>query len=164
MAGNYFFTLGGGRGGESHELQTGQNEPERIFPGRDEEDMISSYTITRGLELWRRHHHDQLPPQQDLFMMLPGGGGGGGGISSCQDCGNQAKKSCTHMRCRTCCKNRGFQCQTHVKSTWVPAAKRRQRQQQLAAQQQQHRLQQQTTNHHTRQLPSTNLGIYLINY
>ncbi|RWW41148.1 hypothetical protein BHE74_00053385 [Ensete ventricosum] len=51
---------------------------------------------------------------------------------SCQDCGNQAKKDCSHMRCRTCCKSRGFQCPTHVKSTWVPAAKRRERQQHLA--------------------------------
>ncbi|XP_057970647.1 protein SHI RELATED SEQUENCE 1 [Malania oleifera] len=67
-----------------------------------------------------------------------GGGAGGGGVS-CQDCGNQAKKDCPHLRCRTCCKSRGFQCATHVKSTWVPAAKRRERQQQLAAaQQQQH--------------------------
>ncbi|XP_059637126.1 protein EXPRESSION OF TERPENOIDS 1-like [Cornus florida] len=49
---------------------------------------------------------------------------------NCQDCGNQAKKDCVHMRCRTCCKSRGFQCHTHVKSTWVPAAKRRERQQQ----------------------------------
>ncbi|OAY76928.1 Protein SHORT INTERNODES [Ananas comosus] len=60
------------------------------------------------------------------------GGGGGGGVS-CQDCGNQAKKDCAHMRCRTCCKSRGFQCPTHVKSTWVPASKRRERQQHLAA-------------------------------
>lgn len=67
------------------------------------------------------------------FVMMRSGGGG----ISCQDCGNQAKKDCQHMRCRTCCKSRGFQCQTHVKSTWVPAAKRRERQQQLAALQQQ---------------------------
>ncbi|KAI3451017.1 hypothetical protein Pfo_007682 [Paulownia fortunei] len=67
------------------------------------------------------------------FMMMRSSGGGG---ISCQDCGNQAKKDCVHMRCRTCCKSRGFQCQTHVKSTWVPAAKRRERQQQLAALQQ----------------------------
>ncbi|XP_071733209.1 protein SHORT INTERNODES-like [Rutidosis leptorrhynchoides] len=68
-----------------------------------------------------------------------------GGIN-CQDCGNQAKKDCQHMRCRTCCKSRGFQCQTHVKSTWVPAAKRRERQQQLQSlsqQPQQHQQQQQ---------------------
>ncbi|CAJ1972503.1 unnamed protein product [Sphenostylis stenocarpa] len=72
-------------------------------------------------------------------VMRPGGGlgGGGGGGMNCQDCGNQAKKDCSHLRCRTCCKSRGFQCQTHVKSTWVPAAKRRERQQQLAALQQQ---------------------------
>lgn len=77
-------------------------------------------------------------------VVRPGGGGGGfgGGASggmNCQDCGNQAKKDCPHLRCRTCCKSRGFQCQTHVKSTWVPAAKRRERQQQLATlQNQQH--------------------------
>jgi len=71
-------------------------------------------------------------------MRSAGGvGGGGGGGMNCQDCGNQAKKDCSHLRCRTCCKSRGFQCQTHVKSTWVPAAKRRERQQQLAALQQQ---------------------------
>ncbi|KAL4559399.1 hypothetical protein LXL04_031537 [Taraxacum kok-saghyz] len=71
-----------------------------------------------------------------------GGSGSGGGGMNCQDCGNQAKKDCQHMRCRTCCKSRGFQCQTHVKSTWVPAAKRRERQQQLTSltQQQQHNL------------------------
>ncbi|KAH0868797.1 hypothetical protein HID58_075819 [Brassica napus] len=55
------------------------------------------------------------------------------GNMNCQDCGNQAKKDCPHMRCRTCCKSRGFDCQTHVKSTWVPAAKRRERRAQLAA-------------------------------
>ncbi|XP_059293671.1 protein SHI RELATED SEQUENCE 1-like isoform X2 [Lycium ferocissimum] len=52
------------------------------------------------------------------------------GISSssrCQDCGNQAKKDCTYLRCRTCCKSRGFQCETHVKSTWVPVSTRRPR-------------------------------------
>ncbi|XP_051141049.1 protein EXPRESSION OF TERPENOIDS 1-like [Andrographis paniculata] len=76
-------------------------------------------------------------PRSGFLMMRSSGGGG----ISCQDCGNQAKKDCAHMRCRTCCKSRGFQCQTHVKSTWVPAAKRRERQQQLAA------LQQQQDNH-----------------
>ncbi|KAF5942992.1 hypothetical protein HYC85_020634 [Camellia sinensis] len=57
-------------------------------------------------------------------------GGGGGEGMNCQDCGNQAKKDCGHMRCRTCCKSRGFPCETHVKSTWVSASKRRERQQQ----------------------------------
>ncbi|XP_044475868.1 protein EXPRESSION OF TERPENOIDS 1-like isoform X2 [Mangifera indica] len=66
-----------------------------------------------------------------------------GGGMNCQDCGNQAKKDCVHLRCRTCCKSRGFQCQTHLKSTWVPAAKRRERQQQLLSLQRQHQQQQQ---------------------
>ncbi|KAK6939397.1 hypothetical protein RJ641_028928 [Dillenia turbinata] len=72
-----------------------------------------------------------------------GGGGGGGGGMNCQDCGNQAKKDCSHLRCRTCCKSRGFHCQTHLKSTWVPASKRRERQQQLATLQQQQQQHQQ---------------------
>ncbi|GAU15249.1 hypothetical protein TSUD_03160 [Trifolium subterraneum] len=76
-----------------------------------------------------------------LTVIRSGGGGGvagglGGGGMNCQDCGNQAKKDCPHLRCRTCCKSRGLQCQTHVKSTWVPAAKRRERQQQLTSLQQ----------------------------
>ncbi|KAL6982727.1 hypothetical protein U1Q18_016117 [Sarracenia purpurea var. burkii] len=59
-------------------------------------------------------------------------GGGTRGGMNCQDCGNQAKKDCGHLRCRTCCKSRGFPCQTHLKSTWVPAARRRERQLHLA--------------------------------
>ncbi|OMO75576.1 Zinc finger, lateral root primordium type 1 [Corchorus olitorius] len=31
------------------------------------------------------------------------------------------------MRCRTCCRSKGFECQTHIKSTWVPAYRRRHR-------------------------------------
>ena len=50
------------------------------------------------------------------------------GGATCQDCGNQAKKDCSHRRCRTCCRSRGFDCPTHLKSTWVPAAQRRKRQ------------------------------------
>ncbi|PHT70381.1 hypothetical protein T459_25485 [Capsicum annuum] len=45
----------------------------------------------------------------------------------CQDCGNQAKKDCPFLRCRTCCKSRRYQCQTHVKSTWIPVSTRRPR-------------------------------------
>lgn len=79
------------------------------------------------------------------FRVMRHGGGsssGSGGGMNCQDCGNQAKKDCSHMRCRTCCKSRGFHCQTHVKSTWVPAAKRRERQQQLSTLQSQQNQQQ----------------------
>ncbi|KAF5727193.1 hypothetical protein HS088_TW22G00881 [Tripterygium wilfordii] len=35
------------------------------------------------------------------------------------------------MRCRTCCNSKGFECETHVKSTWVPAYRRQKRHQQL---------------------------------
>ncbi|MED6179694.1 hypothetical protein PIB30_003018 [Stylosanthes scabra] len=51
----------------------------------------------------------------------------GSSSRKCQDCGNQAKKECSYWRCRTCCKNKGFHCQTHVNSTWVPVHTRRQR-------------------------------------
>uniref|UniRef100_A0A0D9WG07 Uncharacterized protein n=1 Tax=Leersia perrieri TaxID=77586 RepID=A0A0D9WG07_9ORYZ len=54
--------------------------------------------------------------------------GSGSGGATCHECGNQAKKDCVHHRCRTCCKSRGFDCATHVRSTWVPAARRRERQ------------------------------------
>ncbi|XP_071694459.1 protein SHORT INTERNODES-like [Rutidosis leptorrhynchoides] len=122
---------------------------------------------SKGFQLWQqyyqRHQHQQNRPPPHYggsdskkssssssnggctVVMRQGGYGifggsssssGGGGIN-CQDCGNQAKKDCQHMRCRTCCKSRGFHCQTHVKSTWVPAAKRRERQQLMSLTQQQ---------------------------
>lgn len=69
-----------------------------------------------------------------MMMMRQGSNLGG---SRCQECGNQAKKDCVYMRCRTCCNSKGFQCQTHVKSTWVPACRRRQRAQNLLPCQQQ---------------------------
>ncbi|KAK8655181.1 hypothetical protein V6N13_107771 [Hibiscus sabdariffa] len=65
--------------------------------------------------------------------LIGGGGSGSSSGTTCQDCGNQAKKDCTHRRCRTCCKSRGFDCPTHVKSTWLPAARRRERQLMAAA-------------------------------
>jgi len=98
------------------------------------------------------HHHRHRHPEPHASFLLHGGGSGGGdgvrrllnfkessGVGmNCQDCGNKAKKDCAHLRCRTCCKSRGFDCPTHVKSTWVPASKRRERhQQQVALHQQQ---------------------------
>ncbi|KAF7817611.1 protein SHI RELATED SEQUENCE 1-like [Senna tora] len=109
-----------------------------------EEEIYSS--DNKGFEIWTQscHPHQHLnssfslgvgpsPSRFGLTVMRSGGGG-----INCQDCGNQAKKDCAHLRCRTCCKSRGFQCQTHVKSTWVPASKRRERQHQLLQQQQHH--------------------------
>ncbi|KAG1360638.1 putative protein SHORT INTERNODES [Cocos nucifera] len=151
------FSLGGSQNQERQ--QQGDQEgipPENLFlyggaGGRSEE-----IPYTRGFGLWQQHqiqrqHHLQPSSSSARETLLsfsdgPGRSAGamrssaGGGIS-CQDCGNQAKKDCAHLRCRTCCKSRGFHCPTHVKSTWVPAAKRRERQQQLAtaaALQQQH--------------------------
>ncbi|MED6216237.1 hypothetical protein PIB30_005499 [Stylosanthes scabra] len=51
----------------------------------------------------------------------------GGEFRVCTDCGNRAKKDCVYRRCRSCCKGRGYDCTTHVKSTWVPAVRRRER-------------------------------------
>ncbi|XWS52625.1 hypothetical protein CRYUN_Cryun11dG0086800 [Craigia yunnanensis] len=104
-----------------------------------------------GMQLWQNQNYSHylkkpssLPDNNNSSMNLiqnsggggMGGGSGGSGSSSgatCQDCGNQAKKDCIHRRCRTCCKSRGFDCLTHVRSTWVPAARRRERQLMTAA-------------------------------
>eukprot|EP00850_Spirogloea_muscicola_P007269 SM000036S13313 [mRNA] locus=s36:542261:543521:- [translate_table: standard] len=86
-------------------------------------------------------HHPVLAAAAAAAAALASNGGGGSlpaaaaagsreaaASSACEECGNAAKKDCTYRRCRTCCKSRNFDCATHVKSTWVPAAKRRERQ------------------------------------
>ncbi|CAN8229151.1 unnamed protein product [Cochlearia groenlandica] len=88
------------------------------------------------------HHHQQPQPQRlDLYNPTHhyhqidasdlATSSSRSNTINCRDCGNQAKKDCTHMRCRTCCKSRGFDCSTHVRSTWIPVARRRDRQQPL---------------------------------
>ncbi|XP_042405731.1 protein SHI RELATED SEQUENCE 1-like [Zingiber officinale] len=154
---------GGGGGGEE---EGGIFPPQGLFlygSGGGSGSSRSTEAITRGFELWQQQQHavrHQMPPAAPALLSfsttegapppLPLVAAGGGGVArgmgsssstrsgtiSCQDCGNQAKKDCPHLRCRTCCKSRGFDCATHVRSTWVPAAKRRERQQQ----QQQHLL------------------------
>ncbi|CAD6218421.1 unnamed protein product [Miscanthus lutarioriparius] len=147
MAGS--FPLGGG--GYSREAPASSVPP--VHPS-DAASFLYAARAGAGLQLWQQHpfytsniirfSDDPSPGAEpsltggaasssSLRGTRSGGGGGGGGGFSCQDCGNQAKKDCVHQRCRTCCKSRGFTCGTHVKSTWVPAAKRRERQQQLAA-------------------------------
>ncbi|CAL0331887.1 unnamed protein product [Lupinus luteus] len=140
---------GGGRGNNNQENQ--QQQPTDFSPQQEPLFWYNkSVEDVRGLELWQHHQQPQIPQvrpifHQDLYSLGVGpsrgsdaaaSSGSGGGIS-CQDCGNQAKKDCPHMRCRTCCKSRGYDCQTHVKSTWVPASKRRERLQQQQQQQQQ---------------------------
>lgn len=157
MAG--FFSLGPQN--KQEEEKEDNNNSNSLFLFRNEE------IYNKGFEIWPQSYHQ---PHHNLnnyysfgagpsrrnssnddvvsddstrfgFTVMRSGGLGGG--MNCQDCGNQAKKDCAHLRCRTCCKSRGFQCHTHVKSTWVPAAKRRERQQQLAALQQQQQQDQQ---------------------
>lgn len=105
----------------------------------------SAAAASSGIQFWQSQPPPQSPssaaggnpnPSASAFylkkplpMLDSGGGSSGSGTTTCQDCGNQAKKDCCHNRCRTCCKSRGFDCSTHVKSTWVPAGRRRERQQ-----------------------------------
>ncbi|KAL8141215.1 hypothetical protein V2J09_007236 [Rumex salicifolius] len=154
MAG-FFSSLGSGSR-ETNSLLDNLNNPwnatsssgNGMFLYRNEE------IYQKGLEIWQQQscfqfHHQQNPSPAAALLGPTGSGmsslastrcmmrsagthgglGSGGGVN-CQDCGNQAKKDCAHLRCRTCCKSRGFDCPTHVRSTWVPAAKRRERQQQ----------------------------------
>ncbi|KAK6164061.1 hypothetical protein DH2020_000925 [Rehmannia glutinosa] len=95
-----------------------------------------------SMQLWQHHqqgHNNYLKKpiinidhtnllQTGNERVINIGGSSSVGSITCQDCGNQAKKDCPHRRCRTCCKSRAFDCVTHVKSTWVPAARRRERQ------------------------------------
>lgn len=144
--------------GRTEEENQQNNNPTTEFWYNKNDDSVVSNNSYRGFEIWNQHQQQQLfslqQPQQQQDLYSSGvvlgvgptnrvcssdhenrstvfiGSGSGSGSISCQDCGNQAKKDCPHMRCRTCCKSRGFDCQTHVKSTWVPAARRRERQQQ----------------------------------
>ncbi|XVF36021.1 hypothetical protein REPUB_Repub19eG0022300 [Reevesia pubescens] len=159
MAG--FFYLGGRQGGAAGgNKQEGEDKEENLYLYRNEE------IYNKGFEIWPQYYYqqqqnvnnysfgagpsrrttgfnlsDESSSRSEGFTVMKQGG------MNCQDCGNQAKKDCVHLRCRTCCKSRGFQCRTHVKSTWVPAAKRREKQQQLTALQQQQQNQQQEDHH-----------------
>ncbi|XP_057720157.1 protein EXPRESSION OF TERPENOIDS 1-like [Arachis stenosperma] len=99
------------------------------------------YSFAAALGVGPTTVSDDQSPSRSAFLVTASAVGSeaasGAREISFQDCGNQAKKDCPHMRCRICCKSRGFDCQTHVKSTWIPASKRRERQQQLTSIQQQ---------------------------
>lgn len=157
MAG--WFYLGGGEGPSRKQDQEKEDNNSSLFLYRPSNEEIYN---NKGFELWPQYYHQQQnmnsfsfgvgPSRRSLsddhssrsgFSLTRQGGGGLRGGMNCQDCGNQAKKDCPHLRCRTCCKSRGFPCNTHVKSTWVSAAKRRERQQQLAALQQHNQQQEQ---------------------
>ncbi|KAL1217043.1 Protein SHORT INTERNODES [Cardamine amara subsp. amara] len=114
------------------ELWQHPNNQQLIF--QQQQQRLDLYTSAAGLGVGPSNR-SLIESSGGALMMMRSGSGSGG--PSCQDCGNQAKKDCSHMRCRTCCKSRGLDCPTHVKSTWVPAAKRRERQQHLATGEQQ---------------------------
>ncbi|TKY57152.1 LATERAL ROOT PRIMORDIUM 1 protein [Spatholobus suberectus] len=114
-------------------------------PCLESDNILGNRTRGGGIQFWQdqpQHQSHYMKKQQGLLdhndntnpgnLVHNSGGVTASGTSSggttCQDCGNQAKKDCTNRRCRTCCKSRGFDCPTHVKSTWVPAARRRERQ------------------------------------
>ncbi|KAK8678410.1 hypothetical protein V6N13_143912 [Hibiscus sabdariffa] len=157
MAG--FFYLGGREGAAAANKQQGEDKEENLYLYRNEE------IYNKGFEIWPQYYYQQQNLNSFPFGAGPSRRTSGFNLSdesssrpagftvtrqggmNCQDCGNQAKKDCPHLRCRTCCQSRGFQCQTHVKSTWVPAAKRRERQQQLAALQQTQQQQNQQQEH-----------------
>ncbi|KAK4733358.1 hypothetical protein R3W88_007619 [Solanum pinnatisectum] len=177
-----FFSLGGREATSSqeyhHHHQETTNSTHNWFLYKHLDQELPTY---KGFELWQQqqqqsHNNDEeqnyqilrnpiinpfgldIGPSHETNMMMMRSST----ITiSCQDCGNQAKKDCQYMRCRTCCKSRGFQCQTHVKSTWVPAAKRRERQQQLASLQPQQ--QEDNNNKSKRQKDDSNTGLEIAN-
>ncbi|KAG8079105.1 hypothetical protein GUJ93_ZPchr0007g6045 [Zizania palustris] len=136
-----------------HEAAAAAAAADPIFPllsagpcGLDPDRSASAAAASTAIQFWQSQPPPQSPssaaggnpnPNASAFsylkkplpMLDTGGGSSGSGATTCQDCGNQAKKDCVHQRCRTCCKSRGLDCSTHVKSTWVPAARRRERQQ-----------------------------------
>ncbi|XP_073133383.1 protein LATERAL ROOT PRIMORDIUM 1-like [Henckelia pumila] len=87
----------------------------------------------RGIQLWQQQQQEGHNINPCAHMKKPMNNFDhtpsliGASCTSCQDCGNQAKKDCIYRRCRSCCKSRGYDCTTHVKSTWVPAVCRRER-------------------------------------
>ncbi|GFQ00072.1 protein lateral root primordium 1 [Phtheirospermum japonicum] len=107
--------------------------------GGADDDLLNSARNRGGaaaaMQLWQKEQR-QNPSSSSAYLIKPMTlehtnllqTDGVIGTTTCQDCGNQAKKDCSHRRCRTCCKSRGYDCTTHVKSTWVPAACCRERQ------------------------------------
>ncbi|KAK4274815.1 hypothetical protein QN277_017987 [Acacia crassicarpa] len=148
-----WFSLGAKQQGpQQTRVEKGKEDNSNCLFLLSEKEIYNTNNNNKGFEIWTesyQHHHSNQsfsncfslgvgPSCGNLFdestrfgltVMRSGGALGGGGMN-CQDCGNQAKKDCAHLRCRTCCRSRGFPCQTHVKSTWVPAARRREREQQ----------------------------------
>lgn len=118
-----------------HHQRAGADDP--VFPLVAAADPAASgkppSSSAGAIQFW--HPEPPAPADGKKALAVPpdhqdrggSGSGSGSGAATCHDCGNQAKKGCAHNRCRTCCNSRGFECDTHVRSTWVPAARRRER-------------------------------------
>lgn len=115
----------------------------------ENETLMSNRSRGGAIQLWQdqeSEHGHYLKKQGTMMFELNDSAGNlvrddngltasatNSGGTTCQDCGNQAKKDCTYRRCRTCCKSRNYDCPTHVKSTWVPESRRRERRLMAAA-------------------------------
>ncbi|KNA06636.1 hypothetical protein SOVF_179220 [Spinacia oleracea] len=133
-----FFSLGTGteNGREINDNNNITYRNEQIIPSSELWQQLP-YESARSVDANNNSNNNNRYNLMMMRMSSSSGGGGGGGSGSgsgsgggnisCQDCGNQAKKDCVYMRCRTCCKSRGYDCTTHVKSTWIPATIRRER-------------------------------------
>ncbi|RYR01562.1 hypothetical protein Ahy_B06g080455 [Arachis hypogaea] len=103
----------------------------------------NSTATNRGFEIWPDHHQPSYysfglgpsserntttNPSDDVsvsfsdesnrigFTVIWSSSSGSslGSGTNCRDCVNQAKKDCLHLRCRTCCRSRGFQYSTPI--------------------------------------------------
>ncbi|WCJ39115.1 SHI-related sequence 6 [Euphorbia peplus] len=93
----------------------------QIIPNfNDDHYNTTQYSWTNNLK--RFHHQESSCPRKEYSLNLDEDHSSS---SACKDCGNRAKKECEFRRCRTCCKSKGFGCATHVRSTWVSAARRK---------------------------------------
>lgn len=124
-----------GRGSGGLQLWENQDVAPATAGHNSSSNSAANINYTKKPSTMAEHTHGSPSNNSPNLFQLQGGAAGGvatsssTGAATCQDCGNQAKKDCIHRRCRTCCKSRGLDCATHVKSTWVPAARRRERQQ-----------------------------------
>ncbi|KAE8675750.1 Protein SHORT INTERNODES [Hibiscus syriacus] len=110
MAGDFSLEGKGINSSQEHQQNRPPTEiqPESWFWYKNEDVSYKGFELWQHQTLLQRHqginnNEPQSQRLQDLYVSAAGLGVGGSNIS-CQDCGNQAKKDCLHMRCRTCCR------------------------------------------------------------
>ncbi|RHN38505.1 putative transcription factor STY-LRP1 family [Medicago truncatula] len=77
----------------------------RIIPPYDQKETHKRMIFSLKLKRWKKMYSTQLGGEEVLKSL------------KCQDCGNQAKKDCAYSRCRSCCKNKDFNCHTHIRTS-----------------------------------------------